>query len=62
MDEVKRRYNDFRDLQIWQECSEIRRDVWALCKKFPKEELYRLTDQMIKASRSSPANIAGSAP
>jgi four helix bundle protein len=58
MGEGTRRYNDFRDLKVWQESSAIRRDVWALCKKLPREELYRLTDQMVRASRSSPENIA----
>jgi four helix bundle protein len=32
--------------------------VWVLGHKIPREELYRLTDQMVRASRSSPANIA----
>jgi four helix bundle protein len=58
MGEGTRRYNDFRDLEVWQKCSAIRRDVWVLCNKSPREELYRLTDQMVRASRSSPANIA----
>lgn len=49
---------DFRDLEIWQKCREIRRDVWELCKAFPKMEQYRLSDQMIRSSRSSTACIA----
>jgi len=32
--------------------------IWKLCKKFPTEEKFRLADQMIRASRSSTANIA----
>jgi four helix bundle protein len=31
--------------------------MWALCKDFTKEELYRLSDQMIRASRSATACI-----
>ena len=58
MGEGTRRYNDFRDLKVWQECSAIRRDVWAQCKSFPQEEFYRLTNQMVRASRSATANIA----
>jgi len=34
------------------------RKIWALCKKFPADEKYRLSDQMIRASRSSTACIA----
>ena len=52
------KYNDFRDLEVWKKCGEIRRKIWKLCKCFPSEETYRLTDQMIRASRSSTANIA----
>ncbi len=52
------KYNDFRDLDVWQKCREIRRKIWTLCKSFPNEEKYRLSDQMIRASRSSTANIA----
>ncbi|GAG81449.1 unnamed protein product [marine sediment metagenome] len=50
--------SDFRDLDVWQKCREIRIIIWKLCKKFPTEEKFRLSDQMIRASRSSTANIA----
>jgi four helix bundle protein len=50
--------NDFRDLKVWQACRAIRINVWRLCKKFPIEEKFRLSDQMIRASRSATANIA----
>jgi four helix bundle protein len=52
------KHDDFRDLKAWQKCRDIRREIWILCKKFPKEETYRLCDQMIRASRSSTACIA----
>ena len=51
-------FNDFRDLEVWQKCKELRQNIWELCKQFPKEEKYRLSDQMIRASRSSTACIA----
>ena len=50
--------SDFRDLDVWKKCREIRVLIWKLCKKFPAEEKFRLTDQMIRASRSSTNNIA----
>jgi four helix bundle protein len=56
MEESK--YDDFRDLKVWEQCRNIRRKIWDLCKKFPGEEKYRLSDQMIRASRSSTACIA----
>jgi four helix bundle protein len=52
------KFNDFRDLEVWQNSKEIRQKIWELCKQFPKEEHYRLSDQMIRASRSSTASIA----
>ncbi len=54
----KRKYDDFRDLEVWKRCRDIRKKVWDLCKGFPSEEKYRLSDQMIRASRSSTACIA----
>jgi len=56
MEESK--YDDFRDLEVWKKCRNIRRKIWDLCKDFPAEEKYRLSDQMIRASRSSTACIA----
>ena len=56
MEESK--YDDFRDLKVWQQCRNIRKTIWDLCKNFPGEEKYRLSDQMIRASRSSTACVA----
>jgi len=47
------KYNDFRDLEVWKQCKGVRNKIWRLCKDFPREEKYRLSDQMIRASRSS---------
>ena len=55
---AENKYNDFRDLEIWQRCKKIRKRIWDLCKDFPAEEKYRLADQMIRASRSATACIA----
>ena len=55
MNELK--YNDFRDLEVWKRCRDIRKKIWDLCKNLPKDEKYRLSDQMIRASRSSTACI-----
>jgi four helix bundle protein len=53
-----RKHGDFRDLEVWQQCKEIRREIWQLIKKFPKEEKFRLSDQMIRSSRSATDCIA----
>ena len=52
------KYDDFRDLEVWKRCRDIRKKVWNLSKDFPIEEKYRLSDQMIRSSRSSTACIA----
>lgn len=48
----------FKDLNVWKKGREIRKEVSELVKTFPKEEKYRLKDQLIRASRSVTANIA----
>ena len=55
---TEQKYGDFRDLEVWNRCQEIRKEIWALCKIFPPEEKYRLSDQMIRSSRSSTVCIA----
>jgi four helix bundle protein len=46
------------DLEVWQLARDLRKEISALVKTFPSEERYRLTDQIIRASRSATANIA----
>lgn len=48
----------FEDLECWKSCTELRRYVSKLIKKFPKNEQYELTSQMKRASRSLTHNIA----
>jgi four helix bundle protein len=57
-EKLEEKYGDFRDLEVWKQCREIRRKIWKTCKGFPPEEKYRLSDQMIRSSRSSTACIA----
>jgi len=58
MDDAEAGFGDFRDLEVWSRCRDIRQKVYDLCKKFPAEEKYRLADQIIRASRSATACIA----
>jgi four helix bundle protein len=48
----------FEDLDVWKVCRELRIRLSNLAKTFPKDEKYRLTDQLIRASRSVTANLA----
>jgi four helix bundle protein len=47
-----------RDLRVYQKAFENAMDIFHLSKNFPKEELYSLTDQVRRSSRSVCANIA----
>lgn len=47
-----------QDLLVYQKAIEVAMKIFELSKSFPKEETYSLTDQIRRASRSVPANIA----
>ena len=49
---------DFKDLIIWQKGMLIAEKCFFLTQKFPKEELYGITQQIRRASSSIPANIS----
>jgi len=46
------------ELEVYKLTTEIRRNISTLSKKLPKDEMYLLKNQMLRASRSAPANIA----
>jgi four helix bundle protein len=48
----------FEDLEAWKLARELRKAISKLVKTFPKDERFRLVDQIIRSSRSVPANIA----
>src|ERR1017187_217195 len=48
----------FRDLEIYKVSRELTRDIFTISKNFPKEEMYSLTDQIRRSSRSVGAQIA----
>ncbi len=47
----------FRELRVYQSAMDTAMEIFAMSKKFPSEEKYSLTDQMIRASRSVCANM-----
>ncbi len=49
---------DFHDLKVWQKSHALAREVYAMTKSFPREEIYGLTSQMRRAAVSVAANIA----
>lgn len=50
--------NHFEDLEVWKASRALRMQISKLVKDFPKDEKYRLADQLIRASRSVTNNIA----
>lgn len=48
----------FETLTIWQDAREFSKNIYVLTKKFPKYELFALTDQIRRAVNSISANIA----
>lgn len=48
----------FRELIVYQKSRRLARDLFLVSNAFPREEIYSLTDQMRRASRSVGAQIA----
>ncbi len=47
-----------QDLKVYQESFKTAMEIFELTKIFPKEELYSLTDQIRRSSRSVSVNIS----
>ena len=48
----------YKDLQVWQKSIAVCTQVYKVCERFPRSELYGLSDQMKRAAVSVPSNIA----
>ena len=48
----------FRELEVYQLSQKLSREIFEVSKTFPKEEMYSLTDQIRRSSRSIGGNIA----
>lgn len=48
----------FEELDVYKLCCQLRREARAEVRNWPKEEQYRLADQLIRSTRSAAANIA----
>jgi len=47
-----------KDLDVWKAAMELAKLVYLITSKFPKEELYGLTQQIRRSAVSIPSNIA----
>ncbi len=48
----------YKELIVWQKSYDLTLKIYAVSKKFPKEEMFGLTSQIRRASVSIPSNIA----
>jgi four helix bundle protein len=48
----------FRDLLVYQKAKEVAENIFEISKRFPKEEIYALTDQIRRSSRAIGAQLA----
>lgn len=48
----------YKDLEVYSLSYSLAMEIFKLTHEFPKEELYSLTSQLIRSSRSIPANIS----
>jgi len=48
----------FKELEIWKRSRVLQKEIFDVCNSFPKEEKFRLSDQLVRSSRSIAANIA----
>jgi four helix bundle protein len=49
---------DFRTLKVWEKAHALTLSIYKATEKFPKQELYALTNQIQRAAVSVPTNIA----
>jgi four helix bundle protein len=47
----------YKDLEVWKLSFDIAMDIFKLTRNFPKEEVYSLTSQVVRSSRSISSNI-----
>ncbi len=48
----------YKELIVWQKAVEFVTTIYSVTKKFPKEEIYGLTNQIRRSAVSVPSNIA----
>ena len=48
----------YEELSVWEESHKLALKIYKLTKDFPKDERFRLVDQICRAAASVPTNIA----
>ena len=55
---MKNGIKSFEDLVVWKKAHDVVLIIYKLLEKFPKEEKYRIIDQLVRAVVSIPTNIS----
>lgn len=55
---LREKAKTFKDLIVWQKAHQLVLSIYIYSEKFPKSEIYGLTQQFRRAAISVPANIA----
>ena len=55
---MKNEIKSFEDLVVWKKAHDVVLIIYKLLEKFPKEEKYRIIDQLVRAVVSIPTNIS----
>ena len=50
--------NSVRELDVYQASFKLQQEIFAVTKAFPREEMYSLTDQIRRSSRSIGSNLS----
>ncbi|MCJ8330910.1 MAG: four helix bundle protein [Lentisphaeria bacterium] len=50
--------SDYKELIVWQKSIVLAKEIYMICKSFPRDEIYGLTSQMKRSVISIPSNIA----
>jgi four helix bundle protein len=48
----------YRDLEVYKSAFRLQQEIFNISKKFPREEMYSMTDQVRRSSRAVGANLA----
>jgi four helix bundle protein len=51
-------YKAYNDLDVWKQSRSLVNYIYSVTKKFPKEEIYGLTNQIRRSAVAIPSNIA----
>lgn len=58
MEKLNKKIEKFEDLLVWERAHKLVLELYNIIKKFPNEEKYRITEQLLRAATSIPMNIA----